>query len=401
MVSSKPTFLSLFCGCGGFDEGFARAGFVCNGAFDIDTAAITAHRANFGDIAERKDISAPNFDWSQFAGTNVLVAGPPCQGFSTVGRRVPEDPRNHLLRTVAEVAKKVEPSVVIVENVTGVTAGSIRYHWDALSESLRNSGYSTRTEMFDASFFGVPQRRRRVVLFGWHGFGSFQLPRRSHNVIPLRPALEGVEGLPDHLPRLLPRGSAELAIARRIKAGQKLCNVRAGERSVHTWHIPAVFGQTTAIERKVLEALLRLRRRQRTRDHGDADPVTGRRLALHLAMPVMPILSSLLKKGYVRKVSGAYDLANTFNGKYRRLSLDAPAPTVDTRFGQPRYYLHPTEHRPFTVRETARIQGFPDSFTFTGSDHTKFRLIGNAVPPPLAARLADSARSLIALHHRT
>ena len=83
-----------------------------------------------------------------------------------------------------------------------------------------------------------------------------------------------------------------------------------------------------------------------------------------------------------------YDLTNAFNGKFRRLKWDQPAPTVDTRFGQPRYFLHPDEDRGFSVREAARIQGFPDAYKFPSSDSIAFRLIGNAVPPPMANAIA-------------
>ena len=100
-------------------------------------------------------------------------------------------------------------------------------------------------------------------------------------------------------------------------------------------------------------------------------------------------------KGYLRQIGKAYDLAHTFNGKFRRLSWDEPSPAVDTRFGQPRYFLHPQESRGLSVREAARIQGFPDSFIFSGSRQTQFRLVGNAVPPPLALSIANVVRGLL------
>ena len=90
------------------------------------------------------------------------------------------------------------------------------------------------------------------------------------------------------------------------------------------------------------------------------------------------------------------DLSHTFNGKYRRLSWDHPAPTVDTRFGDPKYYLHPEEQRGLSVREAARIQGFPDDFVFAGSKAAQFRMVGNAVPPPLAKQLAEAIREYLA-----
>jgi DNA (cytosine-5)-methyltransferase 1 len=184
-------------------------------------------------------------------------------------------------------------------------------------------------------------------------------------------------------------------IAQRIRPGQKLCNVRGGPRAIHTWDIPEVFGRTTKGEKKLLEALLHLRRRYRVRATGDADPVSATVLARELQEPVGELLAHLETKGFVRKINGKFDLTHTFNGKFRRLEWDAPAYTVDTRFGNPRYFLHPAKNRGFSVREAARIQGFPDSFVFTGPLAAQYRMIGNAVSPPTARVLAQAIRECL------
>ena len=104
----------------------------------------------------------------------------------------------------------------------------------------------------------------------------------------------------------------------------------------------------------------------------------------------------LIKKGFVRKSSkDTYDLTRTFNGKYRRLSWDTPSPTVDTRFGDPNYFLHPENNRGFSVREAARIQGFDDDFTFSDSARDNYKMIGNAVPPPLSEIVAKMIKTQI------
>ena len=135
--------------------------------------------------------------------------------------------------------------------------------------------------------------------------------------------------------------------------------------------------------------MLRRRRQKRIRDYGDADPVTARAMQHFVGRPVVAVLGSLVDKGYVRRIGKFYDLVHTFNGKFRRLSWHEAAPTVDTRFGDPHYFLHPSKHRAFTVREAARVQGFPDDFSFCGSERSQYRMIGNAVPPPLAKCLAE------------
>ena len=139
----------------------------------------------------------------------------------------------------------------------------------------------------------------------------------------------------------------------------------------------------------MLDIILQLRRRLRLREYGDADPVLISDISREYGRTSRALVYSLVRKGFVRRVEKRYDLTHTFNGKFRRLSWDQPSPTVDTRFGSPRYFLHPDEDRGFTVREAARIQGFPDKFLFLGSESDQYRLVGNAVPVPLAQLLAS------------
>jgi DNA (cytosine-5)-methyltransferase 1 len=164
---------------------------------------------------------------------------------------------------------------------------------------------------------------------------------------------------------------------------------------VHTWHIPEVFGATTAAECEMLETVMRIRRGERRRASGDADPVLPHRLEREFGRKTTRLIDSLKQKGYFRTIGRYVDLAHTFNGKCRRFRWDDIACTVDTRFGDPHLFLHPNEHRPFTVREAARIQGFPDGFVFNGADKDLFRLIGNAVPPTMATAVAKIVEQLM------
>jgi DNA (cytosine-5)-methyltransferase 1 len=192
---------------------------------------------------------------------------------------------------------------------------------------------------------------------------------------------------------LLPLDSREYKIAVRIAQGQKLSNVRASAAAIHTWDIPEVFGAVTSAERAVLEFVLRRRRQARRRDRGDADPVPLRDLREEFGEAGVLLATALVAKRYLRRPGRSLvDLTQTFNGKYRRLDLDRPTHCVLTRFCDPTYFLHPTEHRPLTVREAARIQGFSDSFLFHGSPSAQARQVGNAVPPALARAVAESLR---------
>jgi DNA (cytosine-5)-methyltransferase 1 len=387
MGRRKPTFASLFSGCGGFDLGFVQAGFRCVGAFDIDVDAISVYRTNLSGKATACDLAAQT-TLKVSSPADVVLAGPPCQGFSTAGKRRLNDPRNSLLVKAADMAVRLRPRAIVIENVAGVIAGSHRKYWRKMLNVLRDGDYQTVELRCDATDFGLSQLRSRVVCLAWNTSfdGNVQLPKTPGGT--LRDAIGYINGAANHHRQILGSHTTAATIAEHIKPGEKLSNVRASSRAVHTWNIPSVYGRTNRNQRSVLNGLLRRRRRQRVRAFGDADPVSAHALCRFLGRPVATTLHELIEKQFVRRVGNKYDLCHTFNGKFRRLAWEQPSPTVDTKFGNALYFLHPDEHRGFTVREAARLQGFPDKFVFSGPLASQFRMIGNAVPPPLAKTLA-------------
>ena len=387
---SGHTFVSLFAGCGGLDLGFVEAGFRCVAAVDHDPIALATHRENFDDTTYQVDLTSSTPQLGSLKSVDVVTAGPPCQGFSTIGKRELHDPRNSLLVRAAQIAVQLRPRVILLENVPGALSGQHRTYWENAKNVLTTAGYRTSDAIVDAADYGVPQTRRRAVLLASRGHKTPDLPRPSQRRQTLRDVLS--TGVASGISLL---SGTQLLIARAIAPGQKLCNVRGGVRAVPTWEVPAVFGYTTGLERLMLEAIRRLRRQDRVRQSGDADPVPLSKLRRLFPKTLESTLSSLQEKGYVKLRGQTCDLTHTFNGKYRRLSWDAPSPTVDTRFGSPRYFLHPSENRGFSVTEAAAIQTFPENFTFVGSTAAQFRMIGNAVPPRLARRFALTIRDLL------
>jgi DNA (cytosine-5)-methyltransferase 1 len=388
-------FASLFSGCGGFDLGFIRQGFEPRGAYDLDPEAIENFKANIVGEIYNTDLTNGVPHERSLHGIDALIAGPPCQGFSTAGKRKIDDERNHLLTLTGHLAQRIRPKVLVVENVSGALSGSHARYWNELDETMRLAGYHTTTIRCQAADLGMAQLRRRVLFFAWRtqrsvGFDMTCLPAGN-----LRSVMADIENQPNHNPQRLAPHSREWKIAKRIKPGQKLSNVRGGLNAVATWDIPEVFGTITENERTVLEVLRRLRRQERRRDHGDADPVSFERLKAALGPRFLSLVNGLVDKGYLRQVADGVDLAGTFNGKFRRLSWDKPSCTVDTRFGSPRYFLHPTQQRGFTVREAARIQGFDDTYVFQGNEKAHYRLIGNAVPPPLGEFAAKIVKRIL------
>ena len=389
-ISKKNNYLSLFSGCGGMDQGFEQAGFQGALSVDIDETALDVLSANLKLKVQNLDLSCNDPELS--GEIDVLLAGSPCQGFSTAGLRNVDDPRNSLLLVAPRIAKKLRPKVIVAENVLGALSGAHAAYWDALHQQLRSLGYRTGDLRVDSSDFGVAQKRQRIFLIAWRTqvLQDLVLVPKPRKV--LADAIGNLDGLPNHQPVLLKENSQDFRIASRIGQGQKLTNARNGDLAIHTWQIPEVFGRTNKLEREVLDTTLRLRRQVRRRDFGDADPVSTATLRRQFGSEVV---QSLLDKGYLRKLGHYVDLTHTFNGKYRRQRLDSPTRTVDTRFGDHRLFLHPTENRAFTVREAARLQGFGDDFIFSGSTTQQFRMIGNAVPPPVAHSVAELVRHLL------
>ncbi len=389
-MTSKPSFMSLFCGCGGLDLGFEQQSFTGLGAFDIDPLAVAVHNSVLKTSAHVCDLSKASLPRCKRR-PDVVIAGPPCQGFSTLGKREENDPRNSLIVVAAQLAIQQKPRVVVIENVSGATSGKLSKYWSEADRLLQAAGFKTATKRLTSAEFGVPQIRRRAVLIAWQGKADDVLIT-PQNAISLKKALKGAEHHRNHEPKCLLPGTDDYAIATRIKPHQKLCNVRGGDRSVPTWKIPDIFGKTSPREEEVLVAIQKLRRQLRQRENGDADPLLISEISAYCGRDVSNVIRRLHERGYLRQFGDRFDLAHTFNGKYRRLAWEQLAPAVDTRFGEPRYFLHPDEHRGLSVREAARIQGFPDSFIFSGPRAAQFRMVGNAVPPPLAQQIAIAVR---------
>jgi DNA (cytosine-5)-methyltransferase 1 len=360
-------------------------------AFDLSKAAVQSYNWNLAPVARIADLTK----FTPEGRTDVLLAGAPCQGFSTVGKRREHDPRNALLGRVAEIARLVRPRAVVVENVPAALSGTHRVHWLALEAALAGLGYNVRRIELRGEESALAQRRRRIFMICWRGSDCLRLDVPTRSAPTLRSVLSGVECLADHQPKVPAPGSVDALVARRIGAGRKLCNVRSSPRAVATWDVPEVFGETAQLEKDVLRAVSRLRRRDRRRRFGDGDPVAQEALERELGWPCGHQVGRLVDAGYLRLVDDRVELRHTYNGKYRRLDWGDLSPTVDTHFGRPALFLHPDEDRGLSAREAARIQGFPDAYALTGNRGEQFEMVGNAVPPPMAGRVAAFVREAI------
>ena len=425
---AKPTVVSVFCGCGGLDFGFLQAGFDLTYACDNDSAAVGCYRRNVDEHVFCRDATSDAFhsDIRSIRRCDVVLGGFPCQGFSKAGPKQKDDCRNTLYVEMRRVVAELSPKVFLAENVDGMSQNFGGSYLKKIAADFASLGYEVEHRVIDAVAYGVPQHRRRIIFVGTKG-GAFHWPQPTHHApsrngefrlgehgrslfdpeprtvtrpCTIRDAIGGLDcgpGVPDHVfADCWPQKYEH--VFRRIAPGQKLCNVRHADTSVYTWQIPEVFGKTTARERSVLETISKHRRHKRYGiiPNGNPLPISDIE-ALSGLICVRPEIESLLKKGYVKDIEGNYDLKGAMfcSGLFKRPRWDEPSPTILTNFYNPRYFLHPEKNRPFTLRECARLQSFPDDFLFLDDDSavdiiSGYRLVGNAVPPLMSRAFADA-----------
>lgn len=427
--------MSLFSGCGGLDLGFHEARFESIYAVDNDPAAIAVYRHNIAPLAYVRDVTSLEFhsEISALGNADVILGGFPCQGFSKAGPKKHADQRNVLYREMRACIETLQPRIFIAENVDGLSQNFGGSYLRAIVDDFTSVGYRVEHRIVDAVAYGVPQHRRRVLFvgvrsdqpdFNWP-VSTHALPRRNgeSNIDDSIPSLwdpPKTAGLPgraftirDAISDLPALGNFDdhfvtnnwpekySRIFEAIAPGQKLCNVRHAPSSVYTWQIPEVFGKITHVQQTVLETIGRNRRHRKYGDVPNGNPLSVEDISSLLGTDVtLSEMEELVKIGYLKKIEDKFDLKGAMfcSGLFKRPSWDEPSPTVLTNFHNPRYFLHPTEGRPFTLRECARLQGFPDSFQFTGAGVTLeegYRLVGNAVPPPLSRFLAKSVSEFL------
>lgn len=345
--------IDLFAGAGGMTLGFIDRRF-CGGfesvwALDIDKAAVATHRRNFGPHAECGDIEEWLASDRPVPAADVVVGGPPCQGFSLLNKGRVGDPRRELWLPFLDVVRRSGASVFVIENVAELRKSP---EYDAIERHARTIGFEIVSEVLIAADYGTPQTRRRTVILGYRRdrFDGANFPPLPTHAAP---------GAGKNLPvwKTVRDAIADLA----DPIGTEVRKVRP-PLNLH-------FGRTPTPK-----SLARYR----------AVPPGGNRFDLQRNAP------EITPDCWIRKTSGGTDL-------FGRLWWDRPSVTIRTEFFKPEKgrYLHPEQDRPITHREAARLMGFPDDFVFEGSKVDIAKQIGNAVPPPLAGAIAQSVRHLL------
>ena len=372
----RPIGIDLFAGVGGLSLGFEQAGFDVVAAVEVDPIHAAVHKFNFphckvlpqsvakltgADIREAAGIGSRNID--------VVLGGAPCQGFSLMGQRALEDPRNALVREFVRLVQELDASYFVFENVKGLTVGKHRLFLEELIAAVDALGYRVLLpwKVLNASFYGVPQNRERLILIGARrdmSLPEYPAPVTKPAGVAKFAATELPEGptcrdalsdLPDpeHFDELLESDQVQLqhwAKPRSAYAQEMRC------LEVSAWH----YGYPRQWNSKVLTSSI-------LTNHS---PISRRRFVETPPGQIEPI-SRFFKLS-------ADGVANT---------LRAGTDSARGAFTSPRP-IHYEKSRCITVREMARLHGFPDWFRFHPTKWHGARQIGNSVPPPLARSVA-------------
>jgi DNA (cytosine-5)-methyltransferase 1 len=339
MSSIKKTVIDLFCGCGGLSYGFIEAGYDVVLGIDHWKDAILTFQENHknakGMVADLFNESAE--DISQKTGItkiDLIIGGPPCQGFSIAGKRIVDDERNKLYKSFVRFVKFYQPKAFLLENVPNIVSMSNGIVKDNIIEDFENLGYTVVCKVLMASDYGVPQNRKRAFFIGIKGNQDFIFPERTKEIHCT--SKDAISDLPENS---LPDGSPYTIFSE--SEYQDL--IRKKSKSVFNH-------QTTNHNEQTVEIISMV-------------PDGGNYKNLPLGLQ------------HTRKVNIAWT----------RLNSSKPSFTIDTGH---RHHFHYTFNRVPTVRESARIQSFSDNFIFLGSKTSQYKQVGNAVPPILAEVLA-------------
>jgi DNA (cytosine-5)-methyltransferase 1 len=355
-MTKEYKLIDLFAGAGGMTLGFAEPLF-CGGfspvlAVDNDRAAMFTHEANFSSRVICGNIEVWLDSEPSVPRADVVIGGPPCQGFSLLNKKRDGDARRALWEPYLDVVRLSRANYFVMENVAEL------YRSPELSdirEKAQEIGFTIQAAVLNAADYGAPQVRKRTIIVGTKKGApepefppkpTHADPRLESNLPPWKTVRDAIADLP------------KKPVGTEIRGVEPPLDLHFGRTPTET----------------------SLRRYK-------AVPPGGNRFDLQRNLP------ELTPACWVRKVSGGTDL-------FGRLWWDRPAVTIRTEFFKPEKgrYLHPVLHRPITHREAARLMGFPDSFRFVGSKIEIARQIGNAVPPALAGAIARSIRA--ALEHQ-
>lgn len=385
LTLSKPLIAAdLFSGAGGITLGLLSAGIDVRFCADINSSCATTHKHNFpdiqfylGDIRQLHPDRILEACRVEPGDLDLLMGGPPCQGFSIIGGRDIADPRNGLFNDFIRIAKYLRPKTLIIENVPGLATLQKGAVLKEIGRVLEACGYNAECAELLAAQYGVPQMRWRLVIIGWRkdlGIQAGGFPEPSHGILTIGDLVPNRPISPE-------QASGFLTAADAIG---DLPAVNAGESVDEYISSPSGIYQ------------LEMRRGMRNELYNHYAPkmseINLKRInALKPGQDWRDLPFELLPDGMKRA------LRKDHTRRFRRMKWESVPRSIITRFRDPKSgeYIHPDQQRTISIREAARIQSFPDWFVFTGPNTDQYDQVGNAVPPLLAKAIGKEVSDVL------
>lgn len=344
-MRKERTFIDLFCGAGGMSYGFELAGFKPILAIDNWQDALDTYKCNNPNVTTLcADLS--NIAINQIAKdcgiqkVDLIIGGPPCQGFSVAGKRIVDDVRNKLYKSFVSFVQYFSPEIFVMENVPNVLSIGNGIIKESILSDFMTLGYDVKYKVLTASDYGVPQNRRRAIFVGSKS-GNFEFPLPS-----IDKKVTVSQALSD-----LPESS--------VKDGSRYSKVE--QNDYQKWARSKSKGiynhETTAHSEKTQH-----------------------------------IISLVPDGGNYKDLPEEYRSTRKVHIAWTRLNSQKPSITIDTGH---RHHFHYSFNRVPTVRECARIQSFPDDYIFLKSRTSQYKQVGNAVPPLMAAAIAEEIKKIL------
>lgn len=362
----KPTVVSLFSGGGGLDLGFLNAGYNVVWAIDNNSNAVNTYKENIGHHIRCADITQE--DVEHIPKADVVIGGPPCQSFSLAGNRHVEDARGQLVWRYIEIIKHVKPKAFVFENVTGLLSARNSEKEsivELLKKAFQDIGYTVEMNVMNAAEYGVPQKRKRVIIVGLQGDKKFVFPKPIYGDANsgLKPFVTVKEALGD-LPKATNNENESVTYEKAPQSDYQKRMRSSGENTVSEHFMPTL----SELDKYIISHV---------KPGGN----------------YMDIPKDVNSKRIQRlQKDGGHTTC------YGRMLSSEPSYTINTYFNRPNVgcNIHYSEDRLITVREALRLQSFPDNYRIISSSKQGRNLIvGNAVPPMLAEVIAKKLKKEI------
>lgn len=364
MKKKQLNCVELFAGSGGLGTGFSKSGFNIISANDVWEPAGKTYVANHPNVKYIvKDISQLTGDellektGYLKSDVDVIIGGPPCQGFSTLGKRFIDDPRNKLFKEYVRIVNEIRPKFFVMENVAGILSMEGGKVLENILKSFKEIGYNVKYKLLNAAEYGIPQQRERTIFIGTRLDVEIKYPKKTHSI-----------------------------------SGEK-----GYKKALTLWDAIGDLPQSDTED--ITEYVSEAKNDFQTKIRGNCKIITNHKPPIHneKAINMMKYIPTGKSAWDVKDMPKEFMPTSGYGNTYARLNPNEPGMTITRNFSciSSSRCIHPYVNRGLTAREAARIQTYPDDYVFMGSKTDIHLQIGNSVPPILGEKIADTIKEML------